>query len=128
MEVLSHNEGLLTNVEVLELLEERRASRALAPHHNVALQDREHVELQTIRYIKSSMVKDTTSPSAIKGLNAIKKLKLDLTEGEMIQIANHVPTCEVEIHAIVEECSDRLTSDQVTELLSVVKDVMVVEK
>ena len=127
MEVLSHNDGLLTNVEVLELLEERRASRTLAPHHNVALQDREHVELQTIRYIKSSMVKDTTSHSAIKGLNAIKKLKLDLTEGEMIQIANHVPICEVEIHAIVEECTDRLTSDQITELLSVVKDVMVVE-
>lgn len=113
MEVLSLNEGLLTNVEVLELLEERRAERIVAPHNNVAQLDREHVELQTMRYLKASPIKDATGESVIVGLNALRKLDLVLTEGEMVQLANHLPSCEVEVYAIIEECSERLTTEQV---------------
>jgi RNA polymerase Rpb4 len=111
-------DSLLTNVEVLEILEERRRVRPLGAHNNVALQDREQVELGTIRYLKSSAAKAATSETMLSCLNAIKRLRLDLTEGEMIQLANHVPVCEVEVHAIVEDCADRLSSDQINSLLA----------
>ena len=114
----SLDHGLLTNLEVLEILEERRRVRPLGAHNNVALQDREQVELGTIRYLKSSAAKATTSETMLSCLNAIKRLRLGLTEGEMVQLANHVPVCEVEVHAIVEDCADRLSSDQINSLLA----------
>lgn len=117
-EVRSLDHGLLTNLEVLEILEERRRVRPLGAHNNVALQDREQVELGTIRYLKSSAAKATTSETMLSCLNAIKRLRLGLTEGEMVQLANHVPVCEVEVHAIVEDCADRLSSDQINSLLA----------
>ena len=125
MEVLSLNEGLLTNVEVLELLEERRAERVVAPHNNVAQLDREHVELQTMRYLKASPIRDATGESVIAGLNALRKLDLVLTEGEMVQLANHLPVCEVEVYAIVEECSERFTTEQVTLVIETLKGTVV---
>lgn len=128
MEVISFNDGLLTNREVLDLLEERRVTRQAGKHHNILFQDREQVELNTIRYLKTSAIKDTTIDSLLACLNAIKKLQFDLTEGEMVQIANHVPVEEVEIHTIVEECAERLDSNQIALLLETIKSVMILEQ
>ena len=124
MEVLSRNDGLLTNREVLDSLEERRARREVAAHNNIALQDREQVELNALRYLKASTAKDATSETVVAGLNAIKKLKLELTEGEMVQLANHVPVSEVEIYAIVEECAERLDASQVELLLQTIRETL----
>ena len=127
MEVLKVNSGLLTNAEVLELLEERRGTRQVAAHNNVALQDREHVELNTVRYVKSSAARDTTCDTVLAGLNAIRKLNLELTEGEMVQLANHVPLTEVEVYTIIEDCAERLDATKVNLLLETIRLLMVPE-
>lgn len=127
MEVKLPNDGLLTNREVLDLLEERRSTRAVAAHGNALLQDREHIEKSTVKYLNSSAVKDTTSETVIRCLNAIKRLELGLTEAEMIQIANHVPVNEVEIHLLIEECAERLQPNQITLILETIKSFMLEE-
>lgn len=43
-----------------------------------------------------------------------------LTRAELLQVINLAPCSEVEVHLIVEECEERLTQQQVTQLMEVV--------
>lgn len=52
-----------------------------------------------MKYIKQS-VPDNSAELVRKCLTGLKKINLDLTEGELIQIANHVPLFPVEIHLV----------------------------
>lgn len=124
MEVKLPNDGLLTNREVLDLLEERRSTRAVAAHGNALLQDREHIEKTTMKYLNGSAIKNTTSETVIRSLNAIKRLGLGLTEAEMIQIANHVPMNEVEIYLLIEECAERLQANQIALIIDTIKSML----
>lgn len=55
MEVVSGNDGLLTNIEVLDVIRENRESRGLGSqqHSNVkiSLQNRELIETKVVLYI-----------------------------------------------------------------------------
>ena len=52
-----------------------------------------------MKYIKQS-VPDNSAELVRKCLSELKKINLDLTEGELIQIANHVPLFPVESHLV----------------------------
>jgi len=121
MEIVSRNDGLLTNVEVLALLEERRKRRDKHRMLGPELQQRESIELSSIKYLRASAIKETPSEAVIKCLSAIKRLNHDLTEAEMIQIANHAPTLEVEVHMLIEECHERLNEEQIAALIECVQ-------
>jgi hypothetical protein len=45
---------------------------------------------------------------------------LGLTRAEVLQVVNLSPCSEVEVHLIVEECEERLSEEQVTQLLQIV--------
>lgn len=47
----------------------------------------------------------------------------DLTRMEKLQIVNLVPRSEVEFFAIVEECEDRFSEDQIAQVLDYVNDL-----
>jgi hypothetical protein len=53
-------------------------------------------------------------------LGKIKALHLDLTENEMIQIANLLPESDVEYYLIIE--NNRLSEEQMTELKAIIVD------
>lgn len=97
MEVKSSNDGLLTNIEVLEIIKESRLRKGkVTPefHH------REFVELEVINYINKSKLKSIPMEHIRLCLSAIKKLNFGLTEGEMIQIANLGPESDVEFYLV----------------------------
>lgn len=50
-------------------------------------------------------------------------MELGFTEGELIQIANHIPTRQVELHLVVEDCCERLNEEQISEILEVVNKI-----
>ena len=52
-----------------------------------------------MKYIKQS-VPNNSAELVRQCLSGLKKINLDLTEGELIQIANHVPLFPVEIHLV----------------------------
>lgn len=109
MEIINANDGLLTNIEVLQILEQRKEldkyfiQHKLYPHKNNIVMD------QTIDYINS-----TTTIESMKNITNLKKYLRNikkicgtdvnsistLTEGELIQIANHIPTQPVEVHLV----------------------------
>lgn len=47
-----------------------------------------------------------------------------LGQGEILQLINLRPTSLVEIHRVIEECEERLTQDQVEELLKCIQDTL----
>lgn len=127
MEVVSANGGLLTNCEVKELLRHRRHRRQHDDQQQQAapeLQNRERVEIQVLKYIDDSLASVTNSPELIREcLSALKKMELGLTEGELVQVANHVPTRQVELHLVIEECAERMSEEQSGEVIDLVSKV-----
>ncbi len=92
---------------------------------------------QTIKYIGASKVSHVDSKAVLKCVWSIRKLNLGLTEGEIIQIANLNPESDVEYYLvsvelmwligthsrclqIIEDCSERLSDDQMSALKEVV--------
>ena len=52
-----------------------------------------------MKYVKQS-APNNSNELVRQCLSRLKKLELDLTEGELVQIANHVPLLPVEIHLV----------------------------
>ena len=103
MEILSTNDGLLTNIEVLELINDRKKTRALfsqSKNEFQTYQDREVIEHETRKYITSHQSAEHDFESIKACLRKLKRMALSLTEGELIQIANHMPSFQVEVYLV----------------------------
>ena len=122
MEVHSKNDGRITNVELLEILEERKEKRSKRPGGSMALKSRDMMEERTIKYLKESTMGAATSEMVNACFQRFKEQKWDLTEAELLQIANHVPKCEPEIYMIIEQCEARFSEDDVKEILDVIEE------
>jgi DNA-directed RNA polymerase subunit F len=122
MEVHSKNDGRITNVELLEILEERKEKRSKRSGGSMALKSRDMMEERTIKYLKESTMGAATSEMVNACFQRFKEQKWDLTEAELLQIANHVPKCEPEIYMIIEQCEARFSEDDVKEILDVIEE------
>ncbi|XP_062522761.1 DNA-directed RNA polymerase III subunit RPC9-like [Corticium candelabrum] len=119
MEVVNHNAGMLSNYEVYTLLQEAQA-KIKGPNRRLE-------NLATIAYETNKYLTDTSctlqTPQIIKDfLTALHPFKL--TRAEKLQLLNLRPTTAVEIHSIIEECEERLSEDQVDEVMKIVGDVL----
>lgn len=137
MEVLSNNDGLVTNIEVLELMRERQAAHE-SKYHTSLLENREHIEKSTIKYLQDKM-KDTgkgkgatvamntqflaeiarLSALPITEKNSLRNVRL--TEAELVELSNHQPKAEVELLLLILDCHVRCTEDQVNVILNAVR-------
>lgn len=123
MEGQNHGDvfGLLTNVEVMSVIESnrKRSGNGAAPAH--ILQNREQVETQTLHYIRTNTPQSAHDMEAMKNcLSSIKKLDLQLTEAELLMIANLVPKSEVEIYLIIDQIAERGLEGHIQTILDVV--------
>lgn len=89
MSILSINEGLLTNAEVLLLL----SSSNSLPKGNEHIETMVHETL-----IKRCQITDLSTLAQL--LRDLHALGLHLTEAEMLMLANLTPTNAVEIHLV----------------------------
>lgn len=120
MEVVNHNAGMLSNYEVYTLLLEAQSSLAKIKGPNRRLENLATIAYETNKYLSETPCK-LQSPEVIGDfLMALGPFKL--TRAEKLQLLNLRPTTAVEIHLIVEECEERLTEQQVDELLKVVEE------
>ena len=109
MNVLKKSDGLLTNSEVYELLTENkiksqnRATNTTNPPTNSfgapVLLQKDQIESQSLAYF-NSLSYTLATENLHQCLKKIKALNLNLTEAEIVQIANHLPTLPVEIHTV----------------------------
>eukprot|EP01032_Pedospumella_encystans_P010611 gene10611-12391_t len=80
MEVIASNAGLLTNVEVLDIMRDNRSKRSTLSGVKVELQGRELVETKAIKYITGKAIGSVSGEAVEQCLKEIKQLNLGLTE------------------------------------------------
>lgn len=115
MKVLQGNAGLLSNFEVLDLLRSRGADKGplskLVPS-----------ELKVYNYL-------IPTPAGTQNTESLKNFLADtepfnFTAAEKLQVLNSRPSTEVEVHLIVEDCDERLSSERVEQFLAVVEQTL----
>jgi DNA-directed RNA polymerase subunit F len=113
MEVINPRCTLLTNCEVLTILQEAKSSKSKSLRkHNTVL-------YEAIKYLKDT-------PAASQTESSIKELMIDLqklfklTSAEVLQIVNLRPKSNTELAMIIEECEDRYTEQQLQEISTLI--------
>ena len=114
MRVLGVAEGLLTHVEVLDLLRERagepgRLATYPQPH------DPFPTEMECYDALRAAPAGAQDRENVRLFIEHIAAI--ELTQAEVVQLINLKPTERVTVHAVVEKCARRLTEDEVDDLL-----------
>lgn len=118
MEIIDSNAGILSNYEIYQLLCECREIQKIQKPSSrpKALAT---LIYETLNYFeKTSPCTEYKAESIVDFINSAKQFKL--TKAETLQILNLRPTNAVEIQLIVEECEERLTEQQVDDLLNII--------
>jgi len=114
MRVLGVAEGLLTNVEVLDLLRERAGEPG-----RLATYPQTHDPFPTEMECYDAL---RAAPAGAQDRENVRLFiehiaAIELTQAEVVQLINLKPTERVTVHAVVEKCARRLTEDEVDDLL-----------
>ncbi|VDI24194.1 DNA-directed RNA polymerase III subunit RPC9-like [Mytilus edulis] len=117
MEVKNDNSAILSNYEVLQLLSDIHTGRGqIKP--NKHQKNLATITYETVKYLENTPCKNQ-SPELIQ--NIMTDLQaFNLTKAEKLQILNQCPTSAVEIQLIIEESEERLTEDQIYQLLEII--------
>eukprot|EP00095_Tigriopus_kingsejongensis_P001069 snap_masked-scaffold631_size122145-processed-gene-0.26 protein:Tk01069 transcript:snap_masked-scaffold631_size122145-processed-gene-0.26-mRNA-1 annotation:"calcitonin gene-related peptide-receptor component protein" len=123
MEVVASQEALLSNLEVLHFLREERQRQfggrpghKATPHRSSGANAT--ILLETLAHLEAQACAQHTSEALSDFLEAVKPF--GLSESEVLQLANQVPSSDVELHLLIEECEERLSEAQIERLLEIV--------
>ncbi len=115
MEVVNDSSSMLSNYEVLSLLQDIKAGRNGQKAPNRFLNQLATITYSTLKYLETTPCKLQSADviaAYMKGLEPF-----NLKKAEKLQLLNHRPKREVEIQLIVEEIEERLTTEEQIEQL-----------
>ncbi|KAJ2756363.1 hypothetical protein GGH94_002538 [Coemansia aciculifera] len=124
MEVLNRQEALVTNYEVLMVLQEedqRHKKTKSAPFVKYP-ENVNTLKFEALQYLNST----SCATQSAEQILALKKglAGFDLTKAEVLQIINLRPKKQVELYLIIEECEERFESKDVEDILRVVTSAL----
>lgn len=119
MEVKNECSAMLSNYEVLTLLSDLQTGKG-QKKPNTSQTHLATVSYETVKYLENTPCAKQSPEIISKFMTAIQPY--NLTRSEKLQLLNQRPSTAVEIQLIVEESEERLTEDQIYELLDVVKE------
>eukprot|EP01105_Mastigella_eilhardi_P014911 TRINITY_DN3394_c0_g1_i3.p1 TRINITY_DN3394_c0_g1~~TRINITY_DN3394_c0_g1_i3.p1 ORF type:complete len:191 (-),score=61.67 TRINITY_DN3394_c0_g1_i3:87-629(-) len=109
MKVVNAHAGLAANVEVLQVLREKKKLNEF--------------EQQLVKYLDAHTDPELLKHGRAKALSdAMAKYRL--LPAERMQILNHQPTAEVELHLIIEECPERFQPEETAQILASIDSVL----
>ena len=145
MEVISNNDGLLTDLEVLEILEEKRStrekdSRGSIPREGAVpcdFRQRDLIERCVVDYLSMTQ-RNVNSKQARKFFSEIESLCMksaeenglagvDFSFEELMQICNHRPLSELDMSLLIQDCHLRCSVAQVEIIINLVKSCFEIE-
>lgn len=119
---------LINNLEVMELMQKKLNKRESdsAKKRNRQHRHRDWIEQEVVSYVNSSAAMQLQTARQADTLHSTicrcqSEAGFDLTEAEAMQVVNCVPERPVELHLLVEDLHNRMTSRQQDELLSTIK-------
>ncbi|KAG2237874.1 RNA polymerase Rpb4-domain-containing protein [Thamnidium elegans] len=119
MHIKNIRSALISNYEVLKLLEESQEAQKRVQNADPLVEYPEHlrtVQFELTEYLKETPCSTQTPEQVSDFLQALSKY--DLTKAEKLQILNWRPKSTVEIYLIIEECEERFSEEDLEEMLN----------
>lgn len=117
MKLKNGNAGLLTNFETMDLFKSRGADRGMGATGSLSA-----AEIKVYDYLVKTPAGQQTRENIVSFFKATEKYKL--TKAECLQVSNLRPASAVEVHLIVEDCDERLSSDTVDQFLAEIEEIL----
>ncbi|KAI9256937.1 HRDC-like protein [Sporodiniella umbellata] len=125
MQIKNVRSALITNYEVLQLLEEKQTLQKEIQKEDSTVEYPENlrtVQFELTEFLKQTPV-STQQPEQIKAcMEALSAY--DLTKAEKLQLINLRPKSAVEIYLIIEECEERFGEEDLESLLNSILETL----
>ncbi|CAL1573161.1 unnamed protein product [Knipowitschia caucasica] len=124
MEVKNANAAMLSNFEIFKLLTDLKEQRKESGKnkHSIGQQNLNTIMYETLKYLSQTPC-SRQSPDIVKEF-LTTMMPHKLTKAEKLQILNHRPQTAVEIQLLVEESEERLSEEQIEELIQTIAEVL----
>ncbi|KAG2199727.1 hypothetical protein INT47_012863 [Mucor saturninus] len=119
MHIKTIRAALISNYEVLKLLEESQEAQKQVQIADPSVEYPEHlrtVQFELTEYLKETPCSTQTPQQVSDFLDALSRFAL--TRAEKLQILNWRPKSTVEIYLIIEECEERFSEEDLEEMLN----------
>ncbi|KAI7829997.1 RNA polymerase Rpb4-domain-containing protein [Kickxella alabastrina] len=120
MEVINRQEALLTNYEVLLVLQEEDERHKAQQSSG---QGRYPENVTTLKFEALQYLNNTAcTTQSVEQISELKRQleEYELTKAEILQIINLRPKTLVEFHFIIEECGERFGAEDLEQLVEIV--------
>ncbi|XP_029303338.1 DNA-directed RNA polymerase III subunit RPC9 isoform X1 [Cottoperca gobio] len=124
MEVKNANAAMLSNYEVFKLLTDLKEQRKDSgkSKNSTGQQNLNTIMYETLKYLSKTPC-SRQNPEIVKEF-LTTMMPHKLTKAEKLQLLNHRPQTAVEIQLMVEESEERLSEEQIEELIHTVAAVL----
>ncbi|RCI00639.1 hypothetical protein CU097_005158 [Rhizopus azygosporus] len=125
MQIKNARSALITNYEVLRLLEENQQNQKLLQAQDLSIEYPESlrtVQFELTEYLKQTPVGSQTPAQVTNFLEAISQF--DLTRAEKLQILNLRPKSAVEIYLVIEECEERFSEEDLENMINIIMQTL----
>jgi len=114
MEIINTSYAVLSNFEVLQTLRNIKDTKNKHGLRNLAT-----IMYETIRFLEDGPSKTQTQENILAYLDAIKPYKL--SKEESLMLVNDPPTTPLHIQLLVEDSEERLSEEEVQQLLEITR-------